>query len=170
MTATITMDKELEKILSQTSLDVKDVERLLPHRYPFLMVDRVTELNPGQSAKGYKMVTRNEHYFQGHFPEVPIMPGVLQLEALAQLSCLVMLMVPEYSQGFIGLFTGVDSFKFKKMVLPGDKLELEANINKFRFPFGKFDIKATVEGELCCSGTISFVMAEKNVLKEEKRK
>lgn len=149
------------------SLDIKAIENLLPHSYPFVQVDRVTEVVAGKYAKGYKNVSRNEEFFNGHFPGVPIMPGVLQLEALAQLSCITVLTMPEYSEGYIGLFTSVENFKFKKKVVPGDKLELETTITKFRFPFGKCDIIATVDGEVTCKGSISFAMAKKEVLEEE---
>ncbi len=162
-------DPEIAKVLKQSSLDIKDIEKIIPHRYPFVMVDRVTNVVPGKSATGFKNVTAGEFYFQGHFPNIPIMPGVLQVEALAQLSCITMTMLPEYAEKYIGLFTGIESMKFKKMVLPGDKLDLEATLNKFRFPFGKFDVKATVNGELCAQGTISFALADKDVLKNEKR-
>lgn len=167
MTQAEIKDPEVAKVLEKRSLDTKDIAKLLPHRYPFAMVDKVTEIEPGKWAKGYKNVSINEPFFQGHFPEIPIMPGVMQVEALAQLSCIAMTMLPEYAEGYIGLFTGIDNIKFKRMVVPGDKVELEVNLNKFRFPFGKFDIKATVNGELCCSGMISFAMAERKVLEEQ---
>lgn len=141
-----------------TSLDIKQIQQLLPHRYPFVMIDRVDELIPGKSATGYKNVSINEPHFQGHFPSLPIMPGVLQLEAAAQLSCMVMLSLPEYREGFLGVFTGLDLVKFRRMVVPGDKLEIQVNLNKFRFPFGKFDFRAEVGGELAVEGTLSFAM------------
>lgn len=146
--------------MDKVSLNIADIEKLLPHRYPFLMVDRVTELVAGKYAKGYKNISCNEPYFPGHFPGMPIMPGVLQIEAAAQLACLVMLKLPEYSVGYFGMFAGIDSFKFRKKVVPGDRLDMEVQLVKFRFPYGKFEITAKVDGELCAEGVIAFVMAE----------
>ena len=145
-------------------LDIKDIEKLLPHRYPFVMIDRVTEITPGQSAIGFKNVTINEPHFTGHFPGAPIMPGVLQVEASAQLSCMVMLTMPEYQDDYIGLFTGLDGVKFRRMVVPGDQLKITVEMKKFRFPFGKFDFKGEVDGELTVEGTLSFAMSKKDAL------
>ncbi|MDD9899319.1 MAG: 3-hydroxyacyl-ACP dehydratase FabZ [Candidatus Melainabacteria bacterium] len=154
------MSETAEKL----SLDIKEIQALLPHRYPFVMIDRVDELIPGQSATGYKNVSINEPHFQGHFPEIPIMPGVLQLEAAAQLSCMVMLSLPEYKEGFLGVFTGLDSVKFRRMVVPGDKLTIQVDLQKFRFPFGKFNFRAEVEGELAVEGLLGFAMQKKEDL------
>lgn len=156
------MTETMEKV----GLNVKQIQKILPHRYPFVMIDRVVEAIPGKSATGYKNVSINEPQFQGHFPNIPIMPGVLQLEAAAQLSCIVMLLLPEYSKGYIGLFTGLDSVKFKKMVVPGDQLKLTVDLKKFRFPFGKFEFKGEVDGELTVQGELSFAMAEETALKD----
>jgi 3-hydroxyacyl-[acyl-carrier-protein] dehydratase len=146
------------------SLNIKQIQELLPHRYPFVMIDRVEEAIPGKSAKGYKNVSINEPQFQGHFPEIPIMPGVLQLEAAAQLACMVMLLLPEYSKGYLGVFTGLDSVKFKKMVVPGDQLKISVNLKKFRFPFGKFEFKGEVSGEVTVQGELGFAMVVKETL------
>lgn len=146
------------------SLDIKQIEKMLPHRYPFLMIDRVTEVIPGKSALGYKNISANEPQFQGHFPNIPIMPGVLQLEASAQLACIVMLMLPEYKEGYLGIFTGLDSVKFRRMVVPGDQLKIQVELEKFRFPFGKFKFRGEVESELCVEGVLSFAMSKKEVL------
>lgn len=147
-----------------TMLDTKQIAKILPHRYPFVMLDRVLEVEPGKCAKGYKNISLNEPQFTGHFPDVPIFPGVFQLEAAAQLSCIVMLMMEEYKEGYIGLFTGLDSVKFRKMVTPGDRLDLEVNIQKFRFPFGKFEFTGKVDGELTVQGVLSFAMSKKEEL------
>lgn len=148
----------------KVSLDIKQIEKMLPHRYPFMMVDRVTEAVPGKSAIAYKNISMNEPQFQGHFPSIPIMPGVLQLEACAQLACIVMLLLPEYREGFLGIFTGLDAVKFRRMVVPGDKLMLYVELEKFRYPFGKFKFRGEVEGELCVEGLLSFAMAKKESL------
>ena len=145
-------------------LDIKDIEKLLPHRYPFVMIDRVSEIIPGEKAIGYKNVTINEPHFTGHFPGAPIMPGVLQVEASAQLSCMVMLTMPEYNESYIGLFTGLDGVKFRRMVVPGDQLKITVEMKKFRFPFGKFDFRGEVDGELTVEGTLSFAMSKKENL------
>lgn len=152
--------------MEKLTLNVKQIQKILPHRYPFVMIDRVTEAVAGESAVGYKNVSINEPQFQGHFPGIPIMPGVLQLEAAAQLSCIVMLLLPEYSKGYIGLFTGLESVKFKKMVVPGDQLKLTVELKKFRFPFGKFEFKGEVDGELTVQGELSFAMAKEDMLKD----
>ncbi len=151
----MTMTEKLE------NLKVQYMEKVLPHRYPFLMVDRVDELLPMVSGRGYKNISANEPQFQGHFPALPIMPGVLQVEAAAQLACMVILAAPEYCEGYLGVFTGMDNIKFRRMVIPGDKLELEVTVTKFRYPFGKFDFTCKVEGEICSSGNISFAMQKK---------
>ena len=142
------------------ALNIQEISKILPHKYPFLMVDRITECFPGDSAKGYKNISMNEPQFQGHFPDIAIMPGVLQLEALAQMCCICMLTIPEYNEGYKGIFTGLDSVKFRKMVVPGDQLKLEVIKNKFRFPFGKFEVKASVDGENTCTATLSFAIVK----------
>ncbi len=141
-----------------TNLNVQYIEKILPHRYPFLMVDRINSLVPMQTASGFKNISANEPQFQGHFPGLPIMPGVLQVEAAAQLACMVVLAAPEYSKGYLGVFTGMDTIKFRRMVVPGDRLDIEVQVTKFRYPFGKFDFVCKVGDELCSSGNISFAM------------
>jgi 3-hydroxyacyl-[acyl-carrier-protein] dehydratase len=142
-----------------TNLDINEIKKLIPHRYPFLLVDRVNEVVPGQSAIGYKNVTANEPFFQGHFPHRPIMPGVLMVEALAQMGCIAMLMKPE-NKGQLGVFTGIDGFKFRQMVVPGDKLELEVVLLKQKGPLGKMKGTAKVGDKVVAEGEISFAMVK----------
>jgi len=151
----------MTEISEKLSLDIKEIQKILPHRYPFAMLDRVTEVIPGVSAIGYKNITISEPQFQGHFPGQPIMPGMLQLEAAAQLSCIVMLLLQEYKEGYLGLFTGLDAVKFRRLVVPGDKLIISTELKKFRFPFGKFDFRATVDDELSAEGSLSFAMSKR---------
>ena len=142
-----------------TNLDINEIKKLIPHRYPFLLVDRVTEVVPGQSAIGYKNVTANEPFFQGHFPHRPIMPGVLMVEALAQMGCIAMLVKPE-NKGQLGVFTGIDGFKFRQMVVPGDKLDLEVVLLRQKGPLGKMKGTAKVGDKVVAEGEISFAMVK----------
>jgi 3-hydroxyacyl-[acyl-carrier-protein] dehydratase len=142
------------------TMDINQIKQLLPHRYPFLLLDRVTQIVPGKSAKGYKNLTANEQFFEGHFPFRPMMPGVLMVEALAQLACVSILVVPEYSNK-LGVFTGIDHFKFRRPVIPGDRLDMEVELLAIRRSLGKLRAVAKVEGELACEGEISFAMIDK---------
>ena len=137
------------------TLDIIQIKELLPHRYPFLLVDRVTFVEPGVKAKGYKNLTANEQFFEGHFPFKPIMPGVLMVEALAQLGCIAMLVKEEFKNS-LGVFTGIDGFKFRTMVQPGDRLDLEVELIKMRGPLGKMRGIAKVLEKTACEGEISF--------------
>lgn len=143
-----------------TTLDINEIKKLIPHRYPFLLVDRVTEIQPGVAAKGYKNLTANEQFFEGHFPFKPIMPGVLMVEALAQLACIAIMVKPEY-QGKMGVFTGIDGVKFRTMVIPGDRLDLEVELLKMRGPIGKLRGVARVGDKIACEGEIGFSMIDK---------
>ena len=138
-------------------LTIKEIKEILPHRYPFLMVDRVEEIVLGQSARGYKNVSANEEFFNGHFPEYPVMPGVLILEALAQLWAIAILSMEEH-KGKLGFLVGADKVRWKKQVTPGDKLELEIEIVKLRGSIGIGKGKATVDGSLVCEGEIMFAI------------
>jgi 3-hydroxyacyl-[acyl-carrier-protein] dehydratase len=140
--------------------DIRRIIDTLPHRYPFLLVDRVTEHAPGQYIKGYKNVTINEPFFQGHFPGDPIMPGVLQLEALAQLGALLMLQT-EPARGKMMVFAGMDRVRFRRMVIPGDRLDMECVLSKFRFPIGKSICKATVNGEMAVEAELMFSIVDR---------
>ncbi len=142
------------------TLDVVRIRELIPHRYPFLLVDRVTSYEPGVRATGYKNLTANEEFFNGHFPFKPIMPGVLMVEALAQLACVCIMLKPEY-QGYFGAFTGIDGFKFRNMVTPGDRLDMEVELLKMKGPIGKLKATAKVGDAIACEGEISFAMIKR---------
>ena len=138
-------------------LTVKDIKEILPHRYPFLMIDRVEEVIEGKSAKGYKNITINENFFNGHFPEYPVMPGVLILEALAQMGAICILSMEDF-KGKIGFLVGADKVRWKKQVMPGDKLELEIEIIKLRGSIGVGKGQATVDNQIVCEGEIMFAI------------
>jgi len=149
--------------LTIEQMDINEIKKLLPHRYPFLLVDRVTHIEPGVSAKGYKNLTANEQFFEGHFPIKPIMPGVLQVEALAQLACLAILVQEQYRDK-LGVFTGMDGFKFRSMVTPGDRLDLEVELLKMRGPIGRVRGVAKVGDKIACEGEFGFSMLNKEDL------
>lgn len=138
-------------------LTVSEIKDVLPHRYPFLMIDRVEEVIEGKSAKGYKNVTINENFFNGHFPDYPVMPGVLILEALAQMGAICILSMDEF-KGKIGFLVGADKVRWKKQVMPGDKLNLEIEIVRLKGSIGVGKGKATVDGNLVCEGEIMFAI------------
>ncbi len=144
----------------ETIMDITTIQSILPHRYPFLLVDKITELEEGKRIKGIKNVTANEEFFNGHFPGKPIMPGVLITEALAQVGA-VMLLGMEENKGKIGVFTGINNFKFRRQVIPGDVLELNAELLQYRHGMGKAAVKATVEGQVAAMGEISFAVIDK---------
>ncbi|QHE53771.1 3-hydroxyacyl-ACP dehydratase FabZ [Pontibacillus sp. HMF3514] len=141
-------------------LDIQDIQEIIPHRYPFLLVDQVTELEEGQRAVGKKNVTINEPFFQGHFPSYAVMPGVLVVEALAQVGAVAMLKKEE-NRGRLAFFTGIDKCRFKRQVVPGDTLTLEVEIIRAKASIGKGKAKATVDGELVCEAEIMFALGEK---------
>ncbi|RBP81896.1 3-hydroxyacyl-ACP dehydratase FabZ [Marinomonas rhizomae] len=137
-------------------MDVNEIRQYLPHRYPFLLVDRVVELNLNESIIAYKNVTINEPFFNGHFPNHPVMPGVLIIEAMAQAAGILgfKTMDKKPEDGSIYYFVGSDKVRFKRPVVPGDRLQLEAKIVTEKRGIWKFECKATVDGELACSATI----------------
>ena len=138
-------------------LGIKEIQEIIPHRHPFLLVDVIEELVPGERATGYKCVTYNEPFFQGHFPEMPVMPGVLILEALAQVGSVAMLSLEE-NKGKVGFFGGIDKAKFKRKVLPGDKLKLECEIIKRKGPDGIGRAVATVDGKVAASAEKTYMI------------
>jgi 3-hydroxyacyl-[acyl-carrier-protein] dehydratase len=138
-------------------LEAADIMRLIPHRYPFLMVDRVVELTPGLRAVGIKQVTANEPQFTGHFPGRPIMPGVLMVEALAQTAGVAVMTLDEY-RGKLGLFAGIDECRFRRMVVPGDTLRLEVTVEKLRGMFGRVKGVASVDGEVAVEAVLSIII------------
>lgn len=141
-----------------------DIQKILPHRYPFLLVDKIVEIEEGKSVKGIKNVTINEPFFQGHFPGNPIMPGVLICEALAQVGAVLLLSMEE-NKGKIGVFTGINNFKFRRQVIPGDTLELNAELVTYRHGMGKANVEALVDGQTAAKGEISFAVIENNGIK-----
>lgn len=143
------------------TLDIMQIKALLPHRYPFLLVDRVTELVAGKKAVGFKNLTANEDFFNGHFPHKPIMPGVLMVEALAQLGCLCVLVEPEFKDSLC-VFTGMDGIKFRTMVVPGDRLDMEIELTKRRGPLGKAKVLAKVGDKIAVEGEITFAVTKQD--------
>lgn len=140
-------------------LDATQIKEIIPHRYPFLLVDRIIEMEAGKRAVGIKNVTINEPFFQGHFPEYPVMPGVLIAEALAQVGAVAMLSLDEY-KGKIGFFAGIDKFRFRDQVKPGDTLQLETEITRLKGMIAKANGKATVEGRTVAEGELMFAIAD----------
>jgi len=134
-----------------------DIQNIIPHRYPFLLVDKIIEIEPGKKAVGIKNVTANEPFFQGHFPGNPIMPGVLIVEALAQTAGIAVA-VQEDNKGKLGLFAGIESMKFKRQVVPGDTLKLEAEIIIMKMGVAKAKVKATVDGQTAAEGEIKIAL------------
>ncbi len=138
-------------------LGSKEIQQIIPHRWPFLLVDKIIDLKPGEEAVGIKNVTSDEFFFQGHFPGYPIFPGVLIVEALAQTGAVAILSLSE-NKGKIVLFAGVDGFRFRKPVLPGDTMRLEVRLTKVRGPVGKGTAKATVEDKIVAEGELTFAL------------
>jgi len=156
---------EAESHVTEAIHTTREIEALIPHRWPFLLVDRIDEYDAdAHRIVGRKAVTATEWFFQGHFPGMPVMPGVLQVEALAQ----TMAVYVAKQEGFgdkIGLFAGVDDCRFKRVVKPGDVLRLEVTMDKLGRRFGRGRAVASVDGEVCCEATLSFVIPDVSVLR-----
>lgn len=140
-------------------LDIQQIKEIIPHRYPFLLVDQILEVEEGKRAVGIKNVTANEEFFNGHFPEFPVMPGVLIVEALAQVGAVAMLKKEE-NKGKLALFAGIDSCRFKRQVRPGDQLRLEVEMTRVRGAIGKGKGTATVNGEIACELEMTFALGK----------
>ncbi|OLO42324.1 3-hydroxyacyl-[acyl-carrier-protein] dehydratase FabZ [Alkalihalophilus pseudofirmus] len=138
-------------------LSIEEIKEIIPHRYPFLLIDRILEVEEGQRAIGIKNVTANEEFFNGHFPDYPVMPGVLIIEALAQVGA-VAILKKEENRGKLAFFAGIDNCRFKEQVKPGDQLRLEVEIVRLRGPIGKGKATASVEGKVVCETELMFAL------------
>ena len=147
-------------------VSVTDIMQVIPHRYPFLLLDRILEYVPGKSIKAFKNVSMNEPFFQGHFPDLPIMPGVLQIEAMAQAGAFLAKDLVNDGKEKIAVLSGVDGFRFRRMVKPGDQFVMEGELTKFRNPVGKATCRGTVEGKLVLEGEITFSLVNKDDLEK----
>lgn len=148
-------------MVENTGLKIEEIMALIPHRYPFLLVDRIESVVPAVSAVGHKCVSMNEPFFQGHFPGKPLMPGVLIIEALAQVGAVALMSDPE-NRGKLAVFAGIDEVRFKRQVVPGDVLKLEVTIESMRRGIGKGSALATVNGEVACKGNLMFALIDNN--------
>ena len=142
-----------------TVLTRTEIEAILPHREPFLLIDEVLELEPGERVVARKTVRPDEWYLAGHFPGRPVMPGVLIVEAMAQTGAVAVL-AEEENRGRIALFAGIDDTRFKRIVEPGDELQLECTLEQVRGPIGKGRARATVDGQLAARGTLTFAVEQ----------
>lgn len=143
----------------RTPLGKREIEQILPHRDPFLLLDEVTELEPGVRVVARKRVREDEWYLPGHFPGRPIMPGVLMVEAMAQTGAVAVLS-DEAHRGKLALFAGIDDVRFKRIVTPGDELELVCELERMRGPIGRGKATASVDGQLAVRGTLTFAVTE----------
>jgi 3-hydroxyacyl-[acyl-carrier-protein] dehydratase len=141
-------------------LTIEEIKEIIPHRYPFLLVDRILELEPLKRGVGIKNVTANEPFFQGHFPNKPVMPGVLLLEAMAQVGG-VSLLYPDENRGKLAYFASMEGVKFRKPVVPGDQVRMEAEVTRLRGSVGKVRAEAFVDGQLVAEAEFMFSLSEK---------
>ncbi|WP_027965225.1 3-hydroxyacyl-ACP dehydratase FabZ [Halalkalibacillus halophilus] len=142
-------------------LNIEEIKEIIPHRYPFLLIDYISEITEGERAVGYKNVTANEPFFQGHFPNYMVMPGVLIVEALAQVGA-VSILKQEENQGKLAMFTGIDKCRFKRQVKPGDTMKLDVEIVKVKGPVGRGKAVATVDDKVVCETEIMFAIMDPN--------
>lgn len=140
-------------------LGIKEIEQIIPHRHPFIMIDYIEDYVPGEWAVGYKCVSFREEFFQGHFPQEPVMPGVLTLEALAQVGAMAILSLDE-NKGKIAYFGAINKCKFKGKIIPGDKVRLETKIIKQKGPVGIGEAVATVDGKVVVSAELTFMIGK----------
>ncbi len=144
----------------KTIIPIEEIQKLVPHRYPFALVDRIIEYVPGQKAVGIKNVTFNEPHFQGHFPGRPIMPGVMIVEAMAQVGGIVLSQIPDVAEGLF-MFAGIDKVRFRRPVIPGDQLIMTAELICIkRRRFGKMEAYAEVNGQRACEGELMFSIVD----------
>jgi 3-hydroxyacyl-[acyl-carrier-protein] dehydratase len=151
------LDSQDQNISPNQVLMIEDIQKLLPHRYPFLLVDRIIDFVPNKYATGIKNVTFNEQFFQGHFPDRPIMPGVLIVEAMAQVGGIVLRHLPDM-QDQLSLFAGIDNVRFRRPVVPGDRLTITTELVVARKRFAKMKGRAEVDGQLACEGELMFAL------------
>ncbi|PTQ55656.1 MAG: 3-hydroxyacyl-[acyl-carrier-protein] dehydratase, FabZ form [Candidatus Carbobacillus altaicus] len=148
---------------------IDEIMQVIPHRPPFLLIDKITAVEPGITATGLKQVTMNEPHFVGHFPNYPVMPGVLIIEALAQVGAFALLMKDEH-RGKLAFFTGIDDVRFRRQVRPGDTLVLKVTIERMRAALGRGKAMATVAGEVAAEGVLSFALMEQKEDYESKQR
>ena len=152
-------DTQEKEIARPAALSNVEIQQIIPHRYPFLLVDKIIEIEWGKRAVGIKNVTANEPFFMGHFPGYPVMPGVLIVEAIAQVGAVAILGMPE-NKGKLAFFAGLDEVRFKRQVVPGDTLRMEVTLTRVRGMFGQGMGEATVDGQLACRGSFMFMMGK----------